>query len=83
MDAVGVLEHALTPGAQEVAVAVKHYHRVLAAVEGVDVVVVIDSHRGNVGEGPTVGQLGPVIAYFVAVLAFAENDGHERVSSVE
>jgi hypothetical protein len=33
----------LAPRAQEIAVAVEHHHRVLAAIEDVDVVVLVDA----------------------------------------
>ena len=49
VDAVRPREDALAPGAQQVAVAVEHEHRVLAAVEGVDVVVLVDADRRDIG----------------------------------
>ena len=43
MDAMRPRVLPLAPGAQEVAVAVKHHHRVFAPVEAVDVVVIVDA----------------------------------------
>ena len=48
-DAVRAAKHPLAPGAQEIAVAVEHEHRVLAAIEGVDVVLRVDADRGDIG----------------------------------
>ena len=62
VDAVRAHENAFAPGPQEIAFAIKHVHRVLAAVKGVDVVVLVDPDRCDIGiEGPTFGQFGPVV----------------------
>ena len=45
VDAVRPHEDALAPRPQEIAVAIEHAHRVLAAIEGVDVVVLVDPDR--------------------------------------
>ena len=77
VDAVRAVEHPLAPGAQEVAVAVEHDHRVLAAVEDVDVVLLVDPDRGDVGvELPPRRQLRPVVDDLVAVGARAQYDRH-------
>jgi hypothetical protein len=70
-------EDALAPGAQQVAVAVEHAHRVLAAVEGVDVVVLVDSDRRDVGvELHARRQLRPAVVDLVAVAVGAQYDRH-------
>jgi hypothetical protein len=81
MDAVRAGKDALAPGAQEIAVPVKHDHRVFAAVKGIDMVVVIDGDGGDIVEAPAIRQLRPVIMDLVTVLAFTEDGaGHGGVS---
>ena len=50
MQAVGAREQALAPGAQEIALAVEHHHRVFAAIEHVDVVLPVDAHRADLAQ---------------------------------
>ena len=69
-------KRALAPGAQEVALAVEHDHRVLAAVEHVDAVLAVHRDRGDVLELPALGQLRPVLHHAVAVLAAAQDRRH-------
>jgi hypothetical protein len=74
-------EHTLAPGAQQVAAAVEHAHRMFAAVEGIDVVVLVDADRGDVGVEFHAGrQLRPVVLHLVAISVGAEHDRH-NVSS--
>ena len=40
-------EQSLAPGAQEIAFAIEHHHRVLAAIEHVDVVLLVDAYRAD------------------------------------
>jgi len=49
-EAVGAFEHALTPGAQEIAVASEHGDRVGAAAEDVDLVAGVDGDGGDLGK---------------------------------
>ena len=70
-------EDALAPGAEEIAVAVEHDHRVLAAVEDVDVVVAVDADAADFLERPAGRQLRPVLDRFVCVVAAAHGD-HAR-----
>ena len=72
-------EQSLAPGAQEVAVAVEHHHRVLAAREDVDVVLAVHADRGDLAVVPAVGQLAPVLDHLVAMFAGANDDGHVRL----
>jgi hypothetical protein len=53
VQAVRALEHALAPGAQEVALAVEHDHRVLAAIEDVDLVLAVHGDGADVHELPS------------------------------
>ena len=76
MDAVGAAEQAFAPRAQEVAVAVEHHHRMLAAIEDIDAVLAVDRHRRDVAELPAVGQLGPVLDHAITMLAASEDYGH-------
>jgi len=46
---------ALTPGAQKIALAIEDQHRVLAAVEDINVVVAVDTNPANLLERPAVG----------------------------
>src|SRR5437762_3968863 len=51
MNAVStVAEQAFAPGAEEIALAVEHDYRMLAAVEHIDVVLRIDRDAGNLDE---------------------------------
>jgi hypothetical protein len=72
MDAMRPAEDALAPGAQEVAVLVEHRDRVVAAVEGVDIVMAVDADRGAIAEHDLVRDLRPVLVDLEAPLASAE-----------
>jgi hypothetical protein len=50
MDTVRPRELALTPGAQKVAVAIEHHHRVVAAIENVDIVAAVHPDPANLLE---------------------------------
>jgi hypothetical protein len=70
-------ENALAPGAQEIAVAVEHAHRVGAAIEGVDIVVFVDADRRDIGvELVARRQFGPALGDLVAVAVRAQYDRH-------
>ena len=74
--AVRAAEQAFAPAREEIAVAVEHDHRMLAAVEDIDAVLAVDGDRGDVVERPAVRQLRPVLDHAVAMLAGAENGWH-------
>src|SRR6185295_14076047 len=76
VETVRALEYALTPGAQEVAVAIEHDDRVLAAIEDVDLILAVNADGGNVLEAPAVGQFGPVLHHAIAMLAAAQDHRH-------
>ena len=74
MDAVGARILAFAPGAQKISLAVEHHHRVLAAPEGVDIVVLVDADRGHFLERPFVWQFRPILDDPVFVVAVANDD---------
>ena len=77
VDAVRTLEDALAPRAQEIAGAVEHAHRVLAAVERIDIIVPVDTDRGDIGvEFHARRQLGPPVIDFIAIAIRPEYDRH-------
>jgi hypothetical protein len=55
VDAVGSRILLLTPRSQKVALAIEDDHRVLTAVEHINVVAAIDADAANLLEGPAVG----------------------------
>src|SRR3954447_11396969 len=69
----------LAPGAQEVAVAIEHHHRVVAAIEDIDVVFRIDADRADLLERPAVRQLRPILGDAVLEVAAADLDRHVPV----
>ena len=76
VQAVRAGEQAFAPAPEEIALAVEHHHRMVAAVEDVDAVLAVDRDGGDVGEAPAVGQLRPVLHHAVAMLARAEDGRH-------
>src|ERR1051325_298581 len=76
MHAVRPGEQALAPGAQQVAVLVKHSDRVLAAVEGVDILLAVDPDRGAIPEHDLVRDLRPAFLDLEAPLAATEPHRH-------
>ncbi len=76
VQAVRAVEQAFAPAPDEIALAVEHHHRMVAAVEDIDAVLAVDRDGGGVGQAPAVGQLRPVLHDAVTVLARAENSRH-------
>src|SRR5437016_11312560 len=76
MHPMGTRILALAPRAQELAVAVEHHHRVLAAIEHVDVVPSVDTDRADFLERPALGEPRPVLDDAVPVLAAPDDDRH-------
>jgi hypothetical protein len=68
---MGAREEAFPPRAQEIAMAVKYYHRMLPAVKSVDVVMGVYTDRGYFLEPPAVGELRPVFHHFVGIVGCA------------
>src|SRR4030095_4472192 len=69
------VEQAFAPTGDEIALAVEHHHRVVAAVEDVDAVLTVDRDRSGVRQAPARGQFCEILHHAVAVFARAEN-GH-------
>jgi glyoxylate carboligase len=59
--------------AEEAAVAVEHDHRMLAAIENVDIVVLIDADAADFLKRPARRRLRPVLDRFVGVGAVADD----------
>ncbi len=77
VDAVGAMKDTFAPGAQEVAVAIQHDHRVLAPIECVDAILLVDPDRGDVGvELLPRRQLRPAVDDLVPIGARAQDDRH-------
>src|ERR1700740_3583467 len=70
---------ALAPGAQQVAVPVEDRNRIVAAIEGVDVILAVVADRGAIAEHDLVRNLRPTLLDLKRPLAATERHGH-RVS---
>jgi hypothetical protein len=68
---------AFAPRSQEITGAVEDHHRVLAAVEHIDIVVTVDADPADLLEGPAVGQFRPIGVNTVFELSAA--DDHRRL----
>jgi hypothetical protein len=77
MDVVGPRILAFAPGMQEIALAAEDDHRVLAAIEDIDVVVAVDPDPADLFEGPAIGQFRPVGTDAVSELA--TSDDHRQL----
>jgi len=80
MNAVRARPQPLAPGAQKIAVTVEHHHRMLAAIEGIDPVLAINTDGGDFLEGPAARELRPVVVYAVSELARADDVRHSSFS---
>src|SRR5437867_7807429 len=69
-------EHALTPGAQEVAIAVKDDHRVLATIEDVDIVLGVHCRASHIDELPAGWELFPIFHGLKEQHATTDDGGH-------
>src|ERR1700687_1356191 len=76
VDAVSAWILTLAPGTQEVAGAVEHHHRMLAAVEHIDVVTAVHADPADFLERPAVGQFRPIGAHSISVCATADDHSH-------
>src|ERR1700728_938984 len=77
MQSVRMTEDSLAPGTQELAVMVKHHHRMFAAIECINIVVPIYSDRGDLEKRPALRQFCPVLNHLVAILTGADNYRHD------
>ncbi len=76
MDAVGAVEHAFAPGAQQVALGIENRDGVVAAVEGIDPVLPVDTDRRAVAQRDFLRHLRPILVDLEGVLAAAELNRH-------
>jgi predicted aminopeptidase len=76
-DAVCTREKSFSERAEEIAVAVEHDHRVFAAIENIDVVVIVYADAADFLKRPVWRQFRPVLHRFVCVCAVA-NDSHAQ-----
>ncbi len=80
MDAMRAIEETLAPGAQKFAVAVEDDHRVLAAIEDVDIVLGVDADPRNFLQRPAIGQSSPPIGNAIAEPTGSEHNRHGMTS---
>ena len=73
MQPVRPVEQVFAPRIQQIAVAVEHHHRVLAAIEDIDPVLRVDRDRRDILEGPALRQFRPVGLHPVCVSAIADD----------
>src|SRR5215469_2928591 len=73
MDAVRPRILALTPRAEKIALAIEDNHRMLAAIEHIDIVVSIDPDPANLLERPALWQFRPFSNDAVPELATSDN----------
>jgi len=59
MDTVRAVEHPFAPGAQQIAIGIKHGNRVLAAIEGIDPILPVDADRRAVTQRDFFRQFRP------------------------
>src|SRR6516164_4224902 len=74
--AMGPGKDAFAPGAQQVAIAVEYRNRMVAAIEGVDVILAVDPDRGAIAEHDLVRDLRPALLDLERPFAAAERHGH-------
>jgi len=76
VDAVRTRVLALTPRTQEVSFAVEHHHRVVAAIEDIDIIVAVDPDPADLLERPAIGRLRPVGIDLVSIVAASHDHRH-------
>jgi hypothetical protein len=69
--AVGPMKQTFTPGAEEIAVSVEHYHRMFTAIEHEYRVVAVDGNARYIAKLPTIRESRPVLFNPIAVIASA------------
>src|SRR5229473_1519793 len=83
VDAVSAWVLCFAPGTQEVAGAVEHHHRMLAAVEDINVIVPIDADPADFLERPAVWQLRPISVDQISVGATANDHSRTPPRGIE
>src|SRR3954470_17936667 len=76
VDAVRTRVLALTPLSQEVAFAVEHHHRMVSAIEDIDIVVAVDPDPTDLLERPAIRQLRPVGIDLITIVAASHDHLH-------
>src|SRR6266513_566157 len=76
VDAVRTRVLALTPRSQEVAFAVEHHHRMVSAIEDIDIVVAVDPDPADLLERPAIRQLRPVGIDLISIVAASHDHRH-------
>ena len=76
MDAVRPRIEPLAPRSEEISVAVEHHDRMFAAIEAIDVVVLVDADRRDFLERKSFGQFRPILDDLVLVVALADDNRH-------
>src|SRR3954467_9957406 len=76
VDAVRTRVLALAPRSQEVAFAVEHHHRMVSAIEDVDIVVAVDPDPTDLLERPAIRQLRPVGIDLISIVAASHDHRH-------
>src|SRR5713226_7186958 len=62
----------IPPGVEVVTLAIEHEDRWVFALEGVDAILGVRSHRADRTEGPAGGQRAPVVDHLIGKLATAD-----------
>src|SRR5262245_25080586 len=74
--AVRPSEDAFAPGAQQIAIVIEYRNRMVAAIEGVDVILAVDSDCGTIAEDDLVRDLRPALFDLERPVAAAEHYCH-------
>jgi hypothetical protein len=76
-NAVRADENAFAPGPQQITLSVEHAHRMLAAIEGVDIVVLVDADGRDIGVELHAGrEFCPTLGHLVAIAVRPEYHRH-------
>jgi hypothetical protein len=67
--AVSATEESLSPRMNYVAIAIEDDYRVLAAIQDIDLVFLVNSDSTDIKEAPAFGQLCPTINQFIPMLS--------------
>ncbi len=62
MKAVRARKKRLAPGSEEIAVAVEHHHRVVAAIEDEHAILRVDADSGDIAEREACGELAHAVS---------------------
>src|SRR5215467_7727955 len=79
--AMGPGKEAFAPGAQQIAIVVEYRDRMLAAIEGIDIVLAVHPYCGTIPKGDLVRDSGPVFLDLEGPFALAEPLRHRSSRS--